>query len=130
MRPGFWTSLILLIPGVRRAYDIAAEKALEAAHFQGEILAMRSRLEALETERAQMSLDKDAAYKLVINIFSQYSWGKKQFENIGGMPEQFHPREGAVQPDSVNASALVSRRSGKAFEDFYRDMEKMNAGSD
>jgi hypothetical protein len=128
MRPGFWTSLILLIPGVRQAYDIAAEKSLEAAHHQGEILAMRARLEALETERLELNREKDRSYKLVINVFSQYAWGKKQFEDVGGMPEEFHPQQGVMPSESVNASAIVAKRHGQAMEEFFRDMDKV--GSD
>jgi hypothetical protein len=123
MRPGFWTSLILLIPGVRRAFDIAAEKSLEAARFQGEILAMRSRIDTLETERADMSREKDAAYKLVINVFSQYAWGTKQFAEASGMPPQFHPQGGAMPADSINASALIERGNKQAMEDFLREMD-------
>ena len=130
MRPGLWSSFLMWIPGVRQAFDTANEKALEAARYQGEILAMRARLEALETERIDLNREKDAAYKLVINIFSQYSWGKKQFEDIGGMPPQFHPQGGAIEGDTVNASTLMARLKGKAFEDFYREMDAMNAGSD
>ena len=122
MRPGLWTSLILLIPGVRRAFDIAAEKSLEAARFQGEILAMRSRIDTLESERADMSRDKDAAYKLVINVFSQYAWGTKQFVEVSGMPPQFHPQGGAMPADSINASALIERGNKQAMEDFFREM--------
>jgi hypothetical protein len=118
----------MMIPGVRAAYGIAEEKRLEAARLQGEVLAMRSRIDALETERAATNQEKDAAYKLVVNIFSQYAWGVKQFPDGMGMPPQFHPKGGAMESDTVNASTLVAGRSAKAMDDFFREMEKV--GSD
>jgi len=130
MQPGLWTSLVMMIPGVRAAFELAEQKRLEAAHFQGQVLAMQSRIDQLTSERADLDRSKDDAYKLVVNVFSQYAWGIKQFEGVGGMPPQFHPQGGATEPDSVNASELVARRSGKAMEDFMRDMDAMKAGSD
>jgi len=118
MQPGWWSSLLMMIPGVRAAYALAEQKRLEAAHFQGQILAMQSRLDALSLERHELTREKDNAYKLVVNVFSQYAWGIKQFEEVGGMPPQFHPQEGAVAPESVNASAIVAKRSGRAMEEF------------
>lgn len=126
MQPGFWTSLILLIPGVRQAFALAEEKRLEAARLQGEVLAMRARIDSLEGERQEMSREKDAAYKLVVNVFSQYAWGTKQFESAGGMPPQFHPQGGALEADSVNASALVGKRTAMAMEQFLAEMEQAN----
>ena len=126
MQPGFWTSLILLIPGVRQAFVLAEEKRLEAARLQGQALALQARIEALESERAEMGREKDLAYKLVVNVFSQYAWGTKQFEDAGGMPPQFHPQGGALPADSVNASSLTGKRSAQAMEDFYAEMERVN----
>lgn len=128
MQPGFWTSLILLIPGVRQAFALAEEKRLEAARFQGQVLAMQSRVDQLTSERAELTREKDSAYKLVVNVFSQYAWGVKQFEDVGGMPPQFHPQQGAMKADSVNASALVGHRSAQAMEDFLREYNQV--GSD
>jgi hypothetical protein len=118
MRPGFWTSLIMLIPGVRQAYDIAEEKRLDAVHFQARGLALQERIDALEAERRELQREKDTAYKLVVNVFSQYAWGMKQFEDVGGMPPQFHPQQGSVEPETVNASAIVAKRQGRAMEEF------------
>jgi hypothetical protein len=128
MQPGLWTSFIMMIPGVRAAFILAEEKRLEAAHFQGQILALQSRLDALSLERHELNREKDNAYKLVVNVFSQYAWGTKQFEEVGGMPAQFHPQGGAMESDTVNASTLVAGRSAQAMEDFFREMDKV--GSD
>lgn len=120
MQPGLWTSLIMMIPGVRAAYAVAEEKRLAAAHFQGQILAMQSRLDQLTVERIELQRAKDDAYKLAINIMSQYQWGVKQYEDVGGMPAQFQPQGGAMPSDSINASALIGRGNKDAIEEFLR----------
>jgi hypothetical protein len=117
MQPGLWTSLIMMIPGVRAAFRLAEEKRLEAAHFQGQILALQSRLDALSLERHELNREKDNAYKLVVNVFSQYAWGVKQFQEVGGMPEQFHPQEGILASEAVNASSLTGPRNKRAMEE-------------
>jgi hypothetical protein len=75
-----------------------------------------------------MSREKDASYKLVVNVFSQYAWGIKQFEDVGGMPPQFHPQGGSMPADSINASALIGRGNKEAMEAFLND--PVHAGSD
>jgi hypothetical protein len=107
----------MMIPGVRAAFSLAEEKRIDAAFFQGRGLELQARIDALEAERAELQRAKDNAYKLVVNVFSQYAWGVKQFAEVGGMPEQFHPQEGVMPSESVNASSLLGRRNKQAMDE-------------